>query len=296
MNELDTLIIGAGISGLLLGRELQSTGKKILILEKSRGVGGRLATRRIEDKGFDHGAPFLNDHRLVIDLLEKHNLSGSINKTNEGIFLTGGMTAFPKFMAAGLPIEKECKVTGLTSINGLWTVTSEDGRTFKARNVVITAPLPQALILLDSCKLDYPPMLRSVNYSKALMGLFIAQGNPEIAEISSEIHSITLMKDRNLHPDGLVVRMTPEYSDKFFEEDDEVNLRNITSSFLSSLKSAVSIRSGELKKWRYVTPHESLPSTWVEVSNNLYLAGDAFFYPDIRGAVMSAQSLGAKLS
>ena len=53
-----TLIVGAGISGLLAAQILSETGHLVTILEKSHGVGGRMATRRFENGIFDHGAQF----------------------------------------------------------------------------------------------------------------------------------------------------------------------------------------------------------------------------------------------
>jgi renalase len=50
-------IIGAGLSGLVLARELQEHAD-VTVIEKSRGAGGRMATRREGDFAFDHGAQF----------------------------------------------------------------------------------------------------------------------------------------------------------------------------------------------------------------------------------------------
>lgn len=48
-------IIGAGISGLILAKELQEKGL-VTIFEKARGVGGRMSTRYADPFYFDHGA------------------------------------------------------------------------------------------------------------------------------------------------------------------------------------------------------------------------------------------------
>lgn len=54
------IIVGAGISGLAAAHTLYSHAKHIdlVCLEKSRGVGGRAATRRRDGAIFDHGAQF----------------------------------------------------------------------------------------------------------------------------------------------------------------------------------------------------------------------------------------------
>ena len=50
-------IIGAGISGLALANKLKNH-FEVVVFEKSRGYGGRVATRRSGEFIFDHGAQF----------------------------------------------------------------------------------------------------------------------------------------------------------------------------------------------------------------------------------------------
>ena len=57
MNET-IAVVGAGISGLLVARALQARGGKVVVLEKSRGLGGRLATKRVGEAVFDTGAQY----------------------------------------------------------------------------------------------------------------------------------------------------------------------------------------------------------------------------------------------
>jgi len=59
----DAAIIGAGLSGLSAARHLAAQGLRVVIVEKSHGVGGRAATRRIQlpdgtQHLIDHGAQF----------------------------------------------------------------------------------------------------------------------------------------------------------------------------------------------------------------------------------------------
>ena len=50
-------VIGAGITGITLANLLQKK-VKLTVFEKSRGVGGRMATRRAEPYQFNHGAQY----------------------------------------------------------------------------------------------------------------------------------------------------------------------------------------------------------------------------------------------
>lgn len=51
-------IIGAGLAGLTCARLLKAAGHAVVVYEKSGSVGGRMATRRNELGGFDHGAQY----------------------------------------------------------------------------------------------------------------------------------------------------------------------------------------------------------------------------------------------
>ena len=57
-NRSSCIVVGAGISGLLAASSLQREGWDVTVLDKSQGVGGRMATRRVGGGTFDHGAQF----------------------------------------------------------------------------------------------------------------------------------------------------------------------------------------------------------------------------------------------
>lgn len=64
-------VIGAGMAGVACARTLLQAGHRVTLLEKSRGFGGRMSTRRTEFGGFDHGAQYftVRDSRFARVLL-----------------------------------------------------------------------------------------------------------------------------------------------------------------------------------------------------------------------------------
>ncbi len=50
-------VIGAGMAGITVARRMSSMAE-VTVFEKSRGIGGRMTTRRAGDYAFDHGAQF----------------------------------------------------------------------------------------------------------------------------------------------------------------------------------------------------------------------------------------------
>ena len=69
MTQAHVAIIGAGLTGLLISQRLNSAGIITTIFDKSRGVSGRIATRRVEIEGhtlrFDHGTPSLTESQAA---------------------------------------------------------------------------------------------------------------------------------------------------------------------------------------------------------------------------------------
>ena len=51
-------VIGAGMAGIACARTLLQAGHEVTVFEKSRGAGGRMATRRTEFGSFDHGVQY----------------------------------------------------------------------------------------------------------------------------------------------------------------------------------------------------------------------------------------------
>jgi renalase len=290
--KTDVLIIGAGLSGLVLALSLK---KSSILLEKSRGVGGRLATRRVEGQAFDHGALYLPDDPKIRSLLTPQ----FAYLTNEkGLFVEGGMTKLPKELGKDLSIRKSTRAEYIERTPLGWRVKTDTGEEFDATVLVITAPLPQALELLHKSTVAFSPELYSINYIKGLIALIMTKEVVSLdgGQLPSSLHSIEPMTPRGLHPRGFVVRMSPSTSEEYFEKKDPEILDRLVEDFKKCFSSPPTIEYQELKKWRYVTPEKSLPIPFLELNQSLFLIGDSFITPDARGSVYSALALAEKLN
>lgn len=71
--EFDTIVVGAGVSGLSAARALASQGQKVVVLEARDRIGGRLHTERLDGRVTDLGASWIHG----IDGGPLHNLTRS---------------------------------------------------------------------------------------------------------------------------------------------------------------------------------------------------------------------------
>ena len=155
MMQNDITIIGAGMAGLACARRLVGAGYTPLVLDKGRGIGGRMATRRVTlaegDISFDHGAQYLTarDPGFAADLHDLGPACAHWDGGAVGSCLVGvpGMSSLPRAMAAGLDVQSERQVNAVRAMPGGWKL--DLGSTYiETRHLVMTVPAPQAAALV----------------------------------------------------------------------------------------------------------------------------------------------------
>lgn len=175
----EVVVIGAGIAGLCAAREVVAAGLRVLVLDKSRGIGGRMATRRVGAAVCDHGAQFFtvrsDDFGAVVtaaqsdaalatwgDGFARVGADGSLAAAGDGHPRwrgSRGMTDLPKWLAERLAAaDGRCEIRTQATVKAVATVVGgvrielEDGTgersTLSARGAILTAPVPQAIDLM----------------------------------------------------------------------------------------------------------------------------------------------------
>ncbi|MDG5766643.1 NAD(P)-binding protein [Balneolales bacterium ANBcel1] len=202
-------IIGAGIAGLTAGRILAKAGHEITVYEKSRGVGGRMSTRRSNAdpvQVMDHGAPFLSAEgeafRAFVSELEQKGIVREWTETFSSFaggnllpeapgtdpimryVAPAGMNSIGKYLGRWMDFYLGEKIGGLTYIGGSgvkkrpWMINSSTINVFESDAVIIATPAVQAYGLVSTAQdeLDLRTMitvLDDITYSSAFS--FMAQ-------------------------------------------------------------------------------------------------------------------------
>lgn len=147
------IIIGAGMAGLTAAQQLAERGWRVTVLDKGRGVGGRLATRRLANGRADHGAQVIRAESaefrtwLTSADTEAALVEWPVDPAGTGWIGRDGMNRVAKQLADGLTIETEQMVTAVHGEPGGWRVETKTGQSFRTDTLLCTMPAPQALTL-----------------------------------------------------------------------------------------------------------------------------------------------------
>ncbi|MFC0524240.1 NAD(P)/FAD-dependent oxidoreductase [Pontibacillus salicampi] len=298
MEETEVTIIGAGIAGVMAAKTLQQHGiNHIRIVDKGRSVGGRMATRRIQNGQADHGAQFFTVRskrldRCVQDWLDKGWVRKWFGERYPRYTSVDGMNHLVKRIADQLPVSLSTKVTKIEERAGGFQLSTEKGDTWKTGALVITAPLPQALKLVESGNAivneQVLQALKDVTYDPALVGLVQLQNpttfpiNGYLAEgLGGDVERIVDHQKKGISDLPILsVYMKGSFSLTHFDEPEELVKEKIQQATSETIPWS-EVLSFQLKKWRYA----ETSSVWKEPYVNLHealpllVAGEAFLHP-----------------
>ncbi len=308
--HLHTVIVGAGISGLLLARILHDHGARVTVLEKSRGFGGRLSTKRVGDAVFDQGAQYftVKDPRFAawVEKWERAGLVAPWPGTEPTRYIgRPSMTAVPKALAEGLDVKREHKVTALGCCGDHWCVDVENHGCMRAERLILTAPVPQCLAMLKAGDFVVPePLLsrlRAVSYDPCLALLVTVAGRTRLPAtgLRREHGAIRWAADnqaKGVSPNvtAVTLHLSPEFSAAHYGRT-EAEVLDLVRAEAEELIGAP-IVGATLHRWKFSHVRETFPEPfvwWPEES--LGFAGDAFGGPKVEGAAISAISLAERV-
>jgi predicted NAD/FAD-dependent oxidoreductase len=165
MAEVRIAVIGAGIAGLACARELARADARVTVFERSRGLGGRLGTRRQGDLAFDHGAQFVTARsRTFVKYAEVAGRAGVLRRWTPRVLEDDrlweapvedwhvgvpGMSAAVRPMARNVELQSGVGIHEIVQGQRGWQLQADSGRQgaiFDA--IAVAVPAPQALALL----------------------------------------------------------------------------------------------------------------------------------------------------
>jgi predicted NAD/FAD-dependent oxidoreductase len=291
----------------MAAQSLVKNGHDVVVVDKGRSPGGRLATRRIDDATLDHGAQFFTVRDSLFEsYVSEWITSGVVTEWCRGFDSTAqnndgfpryrgvrGMTDIAKHLAQGLDIRFNTLafsiVRGTTS---KWQVNIDDGSALAADAIIVTCPLPQTYALLVTTDIELPePMLRA-EYDRTICLLAVLNQSSAVSKpggLQNPDETFSFIADNAIKGISSAVALTLHANPQFSLDHWDDQLEDVHQLLLQRAKPWISdatVKTSQIKKWRLATPLTIWPERYW-TNDMIVLAGDAFGGPKIEGAALS---------
>lgn len=262
MDNFEYVIIGNGILGIHLARFLDSKNKKYIILEKSKNVGGRFASRRFDDYKFNFGPRqfewdgFFFKEEIDIGLKNNH-----LVLKNGLIHSTSTFNEWTKEIAKSLNV-LQVQVDNITKTeDGKYIINDFIG----AKNIIITTPAGQCYNLVKDLG-DYN-YLNEVSYLKESFYMYSSSNSYK------DISGLTLI--------NAISKNSTNYYFCSIDVWDESSREELKAKYDSKINPIESFAH----KWRYSRVDKT--TNYKQVNANIYCLGD-YYEGEVKGSYNSA--------
>lgn len=318
-------IVGAGPAGLAAAWHLKEAPVNVQIFEKSQGVSGRAASRSRHGARFDLGANYFkleseNLQELVLHALPTEELvrieaevwtfdgqgqlapGDPVYNQQARWTYSSGISTLGKLLAeaAGAPIHRGCRITGLRRRDRQWSVFTEggdapEGGDFDA--VLLTPPAPQTVELIAHSELDPATgeaLIEALKQARYHSQLCFALGFREplkrpdrcFAMINTDrTHDVAWLSFENDKPGRklgghtvMMVQMSPDWSAEHLQTDPAQLVPIVAERALALLgPDRPPLAWSDNHRWRYAHPYQAADISGLETgaAAGLYFAGDA---------------------
>ena len=318
-------VIGAGLAGLVVARRLQTLAD-VTIFEKSRGAGGRIATRYAGDFEFDHGAQFFTARseafqtflQPLIDDGEVAEWHAEFAEFDRGSMTTlrawdddfphyvgaPRMNCMGKALSADLNIAFETTISAIARSGDGWTLSDDAGMQSGPFDwLVVTSPAAQAAALAKA----FPDLVAYCS-ERSMLGCFSLMlgflkpidlqwqaalvRNADISWIS-----VNSSKPARKRPFTLIVHSTNAWADAHIDDDiDFVMEHMLDEASLVTGKELRRAKHRQVHRWRYANiARQAGPACFLDENNKLAACGDWCVRGRIEAAFTSARDLAGSL-
>ena len=264
-------IIGAGMTGVTCARMLVKAGATVDVFEKSRGTGGRMATRRFDanhstSMTADHGAQYFTCNtpafQQFLDSIEPSSSVAQWPVRNDTICFVGTphMNSPLKAALDGANLRTSQLVEAVDRCENNWWLSVDGEQVGPYDYVVSTVPAPQAVAFSRSANLGFEEALGRVKIAPcwALMLVFENPLNTDIKswrgkhDIVGWIGRNSSKPGRDFAGDSWTVHATPDWSEAHLEQSQDEAANHLHRAFkeiIGGVTAKPTLKTAH--RWRY---------------------------------------------
>ncbi|MEM7452974.1 MAG: FAD-dependent oxidoreductase [Planctomycetota bacterium] len=325
-------IVGAGLSGLIAARTLADQGFSVEVFEKSRGVGGRMSTRRAHDRlRFDHGAQYFtvrderfekyvqswteqgvvarwpdpavgSEQRIVV---LKNGAIESESSPLPRFVGTPAMNSICKHLARDADIHFNTRIGRVEPDDERIRLCDETGKSWGTfDSVVVSSPAEQAAAMLES----YPGLARVVGAVEMnpCLATMVAFEEPVTDEwVGAFLHDSFLSwvarngtkPGRDRIPESLIIHAGNQWSHEHFDADPEWIAQEMLREF--HRVSGTAIQKPEhlvSHRWKYaIPPQPEKTGCFFDADAGIAVCGDWASGARVEGAFLSGMAASGRI-
>lgn len=208
-------IVGAGFAGTYLAFKLNNLGHKVTLFEKSRGVGGRMATRHIDEHDINHGCHALTPKGDTFKAFcQQLTKEGILKKKSPNSYVSTAMNLVLKHLSKEITLYPHSLIeTLIQNENGYSLIDSQDNCHKGFDFVVLTLPAPQILALNFSLESTLRDKLHNITFDAVatlvLYGKDVTRLNKVQLSTMKHLKKLYVPNDTTV-----IVHMDREFSNK----------------------------------------------------------------------------------
>jgi len=294
-------VIGGGVGGLAAAREITEAGAEVVVLDKGRGFGGRLSTRRVELEGgetlfFNHGAPAVQVRGEAFRVAAAELVADGAARWEAADRLVGEphMNALVAAMGDGLDVRFETRVGGIERAGDGWRLRGGEGGEIGVFDVVVTAiPTPQTAEILAPVAPDLAEAASRVRFEPAWAAML---GFEEDAGPGADVPGDGEVVARVVRTSGRAwtAHATAAWSAANLERE-KADAATALAGAAAASEPALGSPSIVLgHRWRHARVAEPLSERYLSADSGLLVCGDGFGGADAESAWLSGAAAGRR--
>ena len=300
--KFDVIIVGAGLSGSYLAKKIKELGLNTLIIEKSKGIGGRFSTKPVGKGLADYGCQYLKPKTKelseLIQSLKNKNLikKSNILQDDEAFIAPYGMNKIPQYLSLGVSTLLNQKVSSIKKASNHWEVRT-NSFLLKSKILVLTMPINQVSELL---KVSDTPIadLPTASYKSFYTITFQTMDNIKSKVVRKNDFAPWIcnnaLKGLSTDQNIFTVNINEELSNTLLNLEDNKKHELIKRHLKESGFKNFSFYN--LHYWKYAfTEGQNNITNYYNEDNMLAICGDSFSTGQADGAVVSAQKTFEKI-